>query len=185
MSERAHITSIEAIEQFRSQLIIYISKARPALEEVSGDITRLRGWLENDQRLLWEGHFRRRAKDLEEAQSALFSARIGMLRKESSLEIMVAQRCKRSLEEADQKLRVIKRWDRDFEARVQPLVKQIEKLQSVLSLDLVNAVAYLGEVIRTLQDYAGAGPRLESTSPSPPNPELASPPPGISEKPQP
>ena len=61
MAERAKVTSTEALEQFRNQLIIYISKARPALEEVTADVLRARSWLENDQRILWENQIRRQS----------------------------------------------------------------------------------------------------------------------------
>ena len=64
MPDQAHVTSLEALEKFRATLLTYISKARPALEEVSGDILRTRMWLENDQRTHWEGQMRRRSKEL-------------------------------------------------------------------------------------------------------------------------
>ena len=45
MPERAHVTSVDALELFRSQLIVYLSKARPALDEVSAEVVRTRVWL--------------------------------------------------------------------------------------------------------------------------------------------
>lgn len=157
MSQGAHITSTEAIEQFRSQLIVYVAKARPAIEEVSADVVRLRNWLENDQRIHWEGQFRRRSKQLEEAQAALFSARIGNLRKETSAEFLQVQRCKRALEEVENKLRAVKHWSREFENLVAPLLKQTEKVHTVLSSDMVQAMAHLNQVITTLASYSEAG----------------------------
>ena len=154
MADRAHVSSVDALESFRAQLLVYLSQARPALEEVSADVVRTRVWLENDQRMKWEGQFRRRTKDLEEAQQALFSARIGNLRTESSMEQLVVHRAKRALEEADAKLRILKKWNREFDGRVQPLVKQMEKLHTVLTNDMVKAVAYLAQVIATLAAYA-------------------------------
>ena len=74
MPERAHVTSVEALEEFRATLIVYLTKARPTLEEVSGDVMRTRLWLENEQRVHWEAQVRRRTKELEEAQAALFQA---------------------------------------------------------------------------------------------------------------
>ncbi len=76
MPQKAHVTSVEALEAFRSSLIVYVSKARPTLEEVTADVLRTRLWLETEQRTHWEGQVRRRAKELEQAQAALFSARI-------------------------------------------------------------------------------------------------------------
>ena len=40
MADRAQVTSVEAIEAFRSALIVYLSKARPALEEIAKNFGR-------------------------------------------------------------------------------------------------------------------------------------------------
>ena len=39
MPQRAHVTSLSAIEAFRANLIVYLSKARPTLEEVYLQLT--------------------------------------------------------------------------------------------------------------------------------------------------
>ena len=61
MPQRANVTSFEAIKTFRSNLIGYMTKARPALEEVSSEVTRTRLWLQGDRRSYWEGEARRRS----------------------------------------------------------------------------------------------------------------------------
>ena len=153
MPQKAHVTSLEAIELFRSNLIIYLSQARPALDEVSAEVMRTRSWLETDQCLHWENQMRRRVKVLEQAQQALFSSRLGTLSKETAEEQFAVHRAKAAVVEADLKLRIIKKWNREFEGRVQPLVKQMEKLHMVLSNDMVKAVAYLTQAIKTLAAY--------------------------------
>ena len=158
MPQRAHVTSVDALEAFRSHLIVYLSKARPALEEVSADVLRMRLWLATEQKAHWEGQLRRRTKELEQAQAALFSARISNLQDKSSVEQLAFHRAKRALEEAQAKLRIVKQWNREFDNRVEPLVKQTEKLQTVLGNDMVKAVAYLAEAIKTLAAYSEAGP---------------------------
>jgi hypothetical protein len=160
MPDRAHVTSVDALESFRSSLIIYVSKARPTLEEVSSDVQRMRGWLEGEQRMYWENELRRRARALQEAQQALFSARISKLSEASAMEQMAVQRTKRALEEAEAKLRTLKQWNRVFDNRVGPLVKQMEKLHTVLTNDMVQAIAYLKQAIDTLHNYAGVLPPL-------------------------
>jgi hypothetical protein len=158
MPDRAHVTSVDALESFRASLIIYLTKARPTLEEVSTDVQRMRGWLEGEQRMYWENEFRRRARALEEAQQALFSAKLSNLREASALEQMAVQRTKRALDEAEAKLRTLKQWNRVFDNRVGPLVKQMEKLHTVLTNDMVKAVAFLAQAISTLDAYAEVAP---------------------------
>ena len=64
-------------------------------------------------------------------------------------------------------MRVLKRWTREFEARVQPLVKQMEKLHTLLSNDLVKGAAYLAQAIDILSAYAGTRPALAERGAAP------------------
>ena len=79
MSE-ARVTSVDAIEGFRTALISYLGKARPVLEDACDEIFRLREWIERDRRLHWEKELKRRRKLYEAAEQALFGARLGTLR---------------------------------------------------------------------------------------------------------
>lgn len=166
MPERAHVTSVDAIKSFKTNLVVYLSKARPTLEEISADILRLRLWLQNDQQTHWEGEIRRRARKLEDAQQALFSARISNLSDATSAELVAVTRAKRALDEAETKLRTVKRWTRDFDSRVEPIAKQLQKLQTMLSEEMTRAVAYLSQTVNTLDAYANVTPPAVSESPA-------------------
>ncbi len=174
MPDRAHVTSVDAIEDFRAKLIVYLSKARPALEDVAADVQRMRSWLENDQRAHWEKELRIRTRKLEEAQAALFSAKLSTFREAGSVEQLMVQRAKRALDEADAKTRTVRQWAKVFGNRVDPLVKQVEKLHTVLANDMMQAVAYLTQAISTLDKYADAGPapaEPAAAKPAQPEPE--------------
>lgn len=158
MPERAHVTSVDALETFRASLILYVSKARPALEETSSEVVRTRVWLQNDQRTHWESQIRRRAKELEQAQQALSSARLSKLREASTAEQRAVQKAKRSIEEAEAKLKLLRRWNREFDSQVDPLVKQLSKLHTLLSHDMLKAAAYLAQAMDTLAAYAEVAP---------------------------
>jgi cell division FtsZ-interacting protein ZapD len=175
MPERAHVTSVDALESFRASLIVYLSKARPTLEEVSADVQRMRGWLEVEQRAYWENEMRRRSQALHEAQQALFSANLSNLREASAAEQMAVQRTKRARDEAEAKLRVLKQWIRVFDNRVDPLVKQMEKLHTVLAHDMVQAVAFLAQAIKTLDAYAAVPPHPAVPGPAQPGSQSAGP----------
>jgi hypothetical protein len=168
MPDQAHVTSLEALEKFRASLITYISKARPTLEEMSGDILRTRLWLQNDQRVHWEGQLRRRAKELEMAQQSLSSARFSNLREASAAEVMAVKKAKRAQDESEAKLKRLKQWDRDYDNRVQPMAKELEKLHSLLANDMMQAAAYLARAIDTLAKYADVSPGSGSALPNAP-----------------
>ncbi|HWN97382.1 MAG TPA: hypothetical protein VNT99_20285, partial [Methylomirabilota bacterium] len=144
-----------AIELFRANLIAYVGKARPVLEDACDEVFRTRQWLQQDRRVHWENQLRKRRKALEEAEQALFAARLGNLREATSAEVAAVTRAKRAFNEAEEKLRLVKRWTLEFDNRVQPLVKELEGLRTLLANDMPKAAAHLAQVIKTLDAYAG------------------------------
>ena len=155
MPERAHVKSTEAIEAFRADLIAYVSKAKPVLEDAFDEIARLRDWLERDRRVFWEQQLRRRSKVLNDAQQALFSASLLNLRSPSTAEQTAVTKARRSMAEAEAKLRLVKKWARDMDSRVQPLLKELEHVRTIMSRDLPSAVRHLGQLIKRLDEYGG------------------------------
>jgi hypothetical protein len=172
MPERAHVSSVEALKAFRTNLIVYVSKARPTVDEVNSEIVRTKDWLEREQRFRWENEARKRSKELERAQAALFTAKISNSRGAGMFEQMAVRKAKQAMDAAADKLRLIKHWEREYENRMQPLVKELDKLHTVLSHDLTLAISYLAQATQTLDDYAavhvtdGASSPAASGSPS-------------------
>ena len=164
----AKITSIDAIEAFRANLVVYVGKAAPALDEIGEVVRRMRAWLQDEQRMHWEGEIRHRRKTLEQAQAALLSARLSALREGITTEQMAVNRAKRLVEEAEEKLRRVKLWSREFDTMVAPSLKKLESLRSILSNDTPQAVAYLARTVRTLDAYVGIAPSTSADSVPPP-----------------
>lgn len=160
MASRAQVSSVEAIEAFRSALIVYLAKARPVVEEAASDLRRAQYWIDTDQRVHWEREFRRRARALEEAQQALLSARMSSFRGALATEQMAVQRARQGMTEAEEKMRVLRRWSRDFGPLTQPLARPIDRLDTILAQDMSQAVVFLTELIRHLEAYAST--RLEA-----------------------
>jgi hypothetical protein len=154
MADRAQVTSFEAVESFRADLIVFLSRARAVLEEASDDVLRTRLWVQNDQRRLWEGETRVRYRKLEEARSELFNAKLSQFQDSTALQLMAVQRAERAAREAEAKLALLKKWDRDLENRTDPLVKQVTQLHGFLTIDMGRAVAYLVQVVKALEAYA-------------------------------
>jgi hypothetical protein len=164
MPGQAQITSIDALESFRSDLIVYLSQMRPVLDEAGGEVVRMKFWLQNDRRQFWENQARQRRRRLEEAQAELFNARLSTLQDSSLLQHMAVQRTQRAVQEAEEKLTTLKKWGRDLENLAEPLVKQIDQLQGFLAGDMAKAVAYLTQVMQALQAYTEELPASPTTS---------------------
>jgi hypothetical protein len=171
MAERAQVTSVEAIEAFRAQLILFVSKARPTLEEISSELLRTRLWLQNDQRHHWDNELKQRTKKQERAQSELFGARISPLAEVNAAQQMAVRRAQQAVRDAESKIALLKKWDRDLEDRSEPYIKQVNQLHDYLTTEMPRAVAHLTEIIKTLEAYS------DVLRPGPAAPSSASPPP--------
>jgi len=158
MAERAQVTSVEAVVSFRANLIVFLKNARAALEEACDEVLRTRTWVQDDQRRYWDHEVRVRGRKLEEARADLFRARLSQFQESTALQLMAVQRAERAIRQAEAKLAVVKKWDRELENRTDPLLKQVNQLQGFLSTDMARAVAYLDNALKSLEAYAAIAP---------------------------
>jgi hypothetical protein len=158
MPDRAKVTSLEVIESFRAKLIVYREKAARVLDEISDEVTRTRSWLEQDRPAYWQNQMRRCARDLEAAQQELFSARLSGLRDASYAQQAAVQRLRREIRDAEEKLKMVKQWQRQYDTRVESPARQVEKLRHFLGHDVNRALAYLNETLKNLTAYTELSP---------------------------
>jgi hypothetical protein len=173
--EQARVTSVEAIELFRSRLIIYLSKARPTVDEVGAEVSRMRNWLQDERRIYWDHQMRRRLKQLEAAQETLSTAKMANLRSVTTAEQQAVRIAERAVREAEEKLKLVKKWSRDFDTQVMPLGRQLEKLTTLLTTLLPKGVLELNDVVKKLHDYSGTAPAAPAELPPPAVPTTTEP----------
>ena len=171
MSDQARISSIDALEAFRAELIHYIEKARVALEDMTGEARRTRTWLDVDRTQHWGALFKKLTKQLHQAEEELYSANLTNPHASNALQKMAVARARHKLDEAEAKMRVIKGWRQVYDNRTGPLLRQLEPMFFRVGQQLPKAVHSLGESIKILQAYAEASrPSLRPAAP-PPAPE--------------
>ncbi len=157
MAEKANITSVHALERFRTALISYVEKTKATVDEVTGETQRTKFWLQYDMMTYWRGEHKRRYLDWQEKQQELFSAEISQLTDSSTVQRWAVEEAKRTVDEAEAKLRLVKDWNRRFESMVMPDSKKVDKLGAVLDKDMKDAIRFLTEAVKALNDYAEAG----------------------------
>lgn len=169
MAEQAKVTSIEALEAFRACLIIFVDKAHSNVDQVGDDVRRVRSWVQDEQRMHWEREIRRRDRILGEAKQELMRVKLSGLRDNTFPQEEAVRKAKRALDHAEEKLRNVKRWTRDYDHHMDPLLKRLGSLFDVLDRDMPKAMAYLLQAQRTLEAYTQAGvtpsPAPASTTP--------------------
>ncbi len=178
MADSAKVSSVDAIEAFRASLVLYLAKAKPALEQVSAEVSRTRAWVQTSQRAHWEHELKLRRRKLEEANAELFNARLSQFQNSTLLHTMAVQKAQRAVAEAETKLAMLKKWSRDMESRAEPLLKQIEQFQGYLATELAKGAVHLEQIVKTLDAYTetmptasgGGAARAPETAPSGPTP---------------
>jgi hypothetical protein len=155
---QVRVTSIDALESLRAALIIFMTKARRSLDDVNDEIRRTRMWIQHDQRFHWEGEVRRRQKVLAQAEQELLSAKLSGLRDNLVIQQNAVRKAKAALVEAEEKLRCVKRWNRDFDSAADPLAKRLEGLRQYLDFELPNGITFLVQAQRALDAYTSTPP---------------------------
>lgn len=175
MAEQAKVTRLDALESFRASLIVFLAKARRSVDEVCDEVKRTRHWLQHEQRLHWETQVKKRQKVLDQAQQELMSARFSEFVDTPSMQQLAVRKARRALEEAQEKLRLVKVWNRDFDNLADPLVRKLESLRFYLDHELPEGVSFLSQAQRTLESYAETP--LPEGSITAPQPDTPAPPP--------
>lgn len=170
MPEAARITSVEAIEAFRADLLVYLDKARNAADEVGEEVTRTRAWLQDDRARHWAQQVKRRTVELQERQQELFSAQLGKVNHNIQAELVAVRRAKQAVEEAEGKVKAIKQWLRDYPVEVEPLARHADLLRHALVSDMGKAVVLLSQTIEALHAYAAVKPPMVEAPPAPESP---------------
>jgi len=173
MGEQVRVTSVDALEAFRANCIVFLTKARQALDSANDEVRRTRNWVQGDQKAHWEGMLRRRRRALDQAEGELTSARNSEFIESPTVQQAAVRKARLAVEEAEEKLRTIKKWSQNFDVTFDPLTKRMEGLRQILDQDMPKAVAYLDQAQRTLISYAEIHAPLET--PAPPPEETTSP----------
>lgn len=164
MPEQAGVHSIEALERFRSALVIYQEKAAASLHEIGYEVARTRNWVHSERLPFWKSEIKRIQRNLDEAQQHLFSAAISDFRDNPSAEQRMVLRLRDLKRGAEEKLHITETWARQYDTSVDPLLKAVERLRSLVE-GLSQAIFSLSEMIKSLESYAELS-RPQTSQPS-------------------
>lgn len=154
MAGQAHVGSIAALDDFRSKLLVYLSKAQRVLDDASQDVVGTRIWLQTERQLFWKRELRRREHVLAQAEQELMSARLSEAQGAIQDRRLGVQRARLALQEAQDKLRGVKNWLGRYDSDVESELKAAQQLRQILSSDMRKAVAFLETASETLSEYA-------------------------------
>ena len=153
MAIQAKVSSLDALERFRANLIIFRTKAHRSLEMACDEVRRTQSWLQGTCRAHWDGEIRRRRKILEQAEADLHSARLTGMQESAAVKRAAVHKARRAVEEAEEKMRNVKKWNQKFGSQADQLVKMLGPLRQIVEQDLPDGIAFLAQAQRTLEAY--------------------------------
>ncbi len=162
--QEARVRSLDALTAWRSSLIVFQTKARRGVSQVTDEVKRMRQWLETVQRPHWEMEIKKRSRKLDQANQELITARFSTLRATLMTQEQAVRKAKAALAEAEDKLRKTKRWCQDYDRVVQPLTKKLENLHYYLENDLPKGIHLMEQLVRALEGYTQA--TLDTSAPA-------------------
>ncbi len=157
MADEANVRSVEVIEAFRADLILFLTKARRALDQVGEEVKRTHFWIQDTQMTAWSQELRKRNKKLEQANSELMTARLSALVDAPVAQQQAVRRASMLVQQAEEKLRHVRKWNQNFERTADPMTKRLQTMRNTLDDDIPRAIAHLAEIIKILDEYSEIG----------------------------
>ena len=155
MRQAAHVSSIDALKDFKRALGTFGIVVNTALGEAQADLQRTTWWIQQDQLARWKNEKRRRSTKLEQAKSELFRAQVAApdQRVPATLQRNAVDKAQRLLDEAETKIANVKRWSRVLEREVVLYKGHCQKLGRAVEGDLPRALIKLDKMVAALEKY--------------------------------
>jgi chromosome segregation ATPase len=150
----ANVTNIEALERFRSSLVLFLERAGFVLDEVSEEVKRTRIWLQTEQSMKLGHEMKRRQRELEQLEQEMFTARLSDLAQKKTGMQMQINKKRREILELEGKIRALKGWLRNFDSVVETEARRAEKLRQQIDIEMARAVTSLTESVKQLRAYS-------------------------------
>jgi hypothetical protein len=157
MPQTARVQSIDTIRAFRVTLLKFSEAADSALADAEGEMTHTLMWLQTEQPAYWRNQVRKRTEILTRAKEALRMKRLykdaaGHTPSADEEQKAVALATRR-LEEAEEKVQTVKKWERRLQKEISSYQGSARRLATQIQSDLPRAAARLEQTVRQLEAY--------------------------------
>ena len=168
MSPSAKVLSVEALEEFKVTLCKFVDATRDALSSVDMEVNRMIDWLEHEQPAFWRGQIRQRREAVSQARADLQRKKLaGISGGKATLveEKKALKRAEQRLEEAEQKIDVLKRWARVVRKSAGEYESRARSLDHLIEGEPPGFVHRLEQIIANLDAYVLLAPPPTAATP--------------------
>jgi len=157
MSDSAHVTSLDAMRDFRAALIGFREETISSLDAMRQEVHKAIDWLEHDRGVYWRERVRKGFDDISAARIALENCRRRGVagHKPSCIEEQAAlKKAKDRLATAQEKVELVRRWSQKVREEADEFRARVGQLSRCIENDLPQAVALLERMLAALEEYA-------------------------------
>jgi len=155
----ARIDSPEVIRRFRSHFVVFEETCREALAQVQWDIQKASDWVGREQLRYWKRQLRKRAEAHHLARLAYQRARHDARQSSHSTSVdakVAFKKAERLKEEAEEKMRAVKKWMTVLEHSATDLLSPCLSLSAKMEALAPRALARLDRMADSLDAYFSA-----------------------------
>ncbi len=164
MSSQANVNSIQAIGDVKAALAVFIEQASGAMEEVDLEVHRVLDWVLNEQPPYWQRQIREREERVTQARIDLQRCRMFRVTRDHTPDCteqkVALRRAEQQLEEAREKLKLVREWGRQLPTAIDEYQAQAQQLGTYLIDDLARAMAALDHMTGALDAYLSVAPSV-------------------------
>ncbi len=157
MNRAAHITSLDAIREFRRELSRYEEAIREVVEMMGLEARRASDWIEHDRTRYWPAEVRRGEDKVVAARSDLELAKLAAMQNENKScidEKKAVDRAVDRLRLCEEKVKVVRGWRQKMRHQSEEFDGKLARLVHYLDVDLPRAIAALDRVIKAVEKYS-------------------------------
>ena len=158
----ANVNSIQAIDDMKAALAVFVDQANGSLEEVDLEVRRVLDWVLNEQPPYWQQQIRQCEERVTQAKVDLQRCRMFRVtddhRPDCAEQKAALRKAEMRLEEAHEKLKRVREWGRQLPTLIDEYRAQSQQLGSYLVDDLSRGTAALDRMSQALERYVSVAP---------------------------
>ncbi len=167
MNQSANVTSIEAVQAFRTALVKFEENASESITTLELEIRRAVNWIEVDRRRYWPVQVKQASEEMAQARNALERCQLKYGSEEAPScyeQKKDYERAKRRLRYCEDQVRNVKQWIQTIRQELTLFDGQMAKMRLSVDSELPLAIASLSNLLGALERYAGTTGNAESRS---------------------
>lgn len=156
MAERANVTSIEAVREFRSALLQFGHEAEESLVMLGLEVRKSVQWMQEDRARYWPDQFRKAQERVVQARNDLERCQLHYGSEDAPScydQKKALDKAKRRLRYCEEKHKAVKRWIQLLKQELDEFQKEMAKMNNWLETDLPMATGSLERMTRALDRY--------------------------------